>query len=316
MDNYTILLQANPDRSAIPEFCQPGFFFNEPAHLQQQQDGRFYLLTAVNQTTRRAEARCAFFIRHEEAVSPGAAPFGSIEFAETLPDKVLDTFLRELSTTAQAAKATVLRLINYPHCYAPQQANRLTGMLLRHGFLVREANQNFFLPVINQHFDHIIEPEQRRRLQKCRKAGFRFSQWAIPDFAETIDFLKETRRQKGYRLTICPERLTNLLHTFPNQFLVFAVTDGPNLAALTVAVRVRHDILYQFMPASHPAYRTFSPVVMLTDGLFSYCQQQGIRLLDLGVSLDSDHQPKPSLMRFKRNLGALESPKLVFEKGL
>ena len=316
MDEYTILLQHNPHPSDIPEFCQAGFFFNEFPHLQQQQNGRFYLLTAVNQTTRQAEARCAFFVGSNEAVSPGAAPFGSIEFAETLPDKVLDKFLRGLATTARATKATVLRLINYPHCYAPQQANRLTGMLLRHGFRVREANQNFFLLVDSHSFISIIEPQERRRLRKCQRAGFTCSYWKTPDIATVVSFLKTTRQQQGYRLTICPERLTDLLQMFPNQFLIFAVTDGSHLAAVSVAVQVRHDILYNFMPASHPAYRTFSPMVMLMDGLFTYCQQQNIRLLDLGVSLDNDRQPKPGLMRFKRNLGALESPKLVFEKRL
>ncbi len=81
-----------------------------------------------------------------------------------------------------------------------------------------------------------------------------------------------------------------------------------------MTVRVRDDILYTFLPASNPAYHAYSPLVLLMDGLFEYCQQQQIRLLDLGVSLDGNHQPKPSLLRFKRNLGALESPKVCFEK--
>ncbi|GAB4027621.1 hypothetical protein GCM10028773_59450 [Spirosoma koreense] len=55
-------------------------------------------------------------------------------------------------------------------------------------------------------------------------------------------------------------------------------------------------------------------MVMLLDGLFVYCQQHRIQLLDLGTALDENGQPKPGLMRFKRNVGAQESPKLVFEK--
>ncbi|WP_461084403.1 GNAT family N-acetyltransferase [Spirosoma flavus] len=316
MATYTMLLQEKPQSTDIPEFCESGFFFNELSHLQQQQDGQFHLLTALNQTTQQADARCAFFIRSNEAVSPGAAPFGSIEFTEKLPDSILDEFLDTLTESVRATATTTFRLVNYPHCYAPGQARRLTRKLFRHGFRVVETNQNFFLPINNQDFASLVEPEQRRRLNKCRNADFQFSQWKNPPFTTVVDFLKETRQQQGYRLTLSPERLTELLQNFPDQFLVFAVTDGPNLAALTVAVRVRHDILYNFMPASHPDYRTFSPMVMLTDGLYTYCQQQGIRLLDLGVSLDSNHCPKPSLMRFKRNLGAVTSPKLIFEKVL
>lgn len=98
--------------------------------------------------------------------------------------------------------------------------------------------------------------------------------------------------------------------------MVFTVRDGAQLAALTVAVRVRSDILYNFLPASPLAYRPFSPMVMLLDEVVAYCRRQNIRVLDLGTSLDGDHQPKASLMRFKRNLGAQESPKLIFEKRL
>jgi hypothetical protein len=314
MDDYTILLQTNPDGSSIPEFYQSGFFFNEPFHLQQQQHGRFHLITAINQITRQAEARCAFFIDSDKAVSPRAAPFGSIEFAENLPDAVLDDFVDTLIKAVRETAAPTLRLVNYPHCYAPRQASHLTEKLFRHGFHLLKSHQNFFLTISNQSFAHLIEPAQRRRLRKCRESGFHVVHQTKPNIAETVRFLAKTRQQQGYQLTICPERLANLLYTFPNQFLVFIVTDGPTLAALTIAVRVRHDILYNFMPASHPDYRTFSPMVMLTDGLFTYCQQQNIRLLDLGVSLDSNQQPKPSLIRFKRNLGALESPKLIFEK--
>ncbi|GAB4039641.1 GNAT family N-acetyltransferase [Spirosoma gilvum] len=316
MDSYRILLQHNPHFFEIPRFHQDGFFFNEIAHLRQQTDGHFYLLSAVNQATQQAEVRCAFFNRPDQVVSPAAAPFGSIEFAETLPDPVLDSFLEQLLASARLLKSSVLRLVNYPDCYAPQQASRLTAKLFRHGFRQVTTNQNFYLPVGTRTFEELIRPAERRRLRKCQRANFRFHHWTNPAISDVVNFLTETRQQQGYRLTLSPERLAELLHNFPDKFLVFSVTDGPNLAALVITVRVRQDILYYFMPSSHPDYRAFSPMVMLMDGLFTYCQRHHIRLLDLGVSLDSAHNPKPSLMRFKRNLGAQESPKQVFEKDL
>ncbi|QJW91083.1 GNAT family N-acetyltransferase [Spirosoma taeanense] len=316
MINYTIQRQQNPPYHAIPDFCQQGFFFNEGDHLQQQSNGAFHLLTALNQSTRQAEARCAFFLQPHRAVSPAAAPFGSIEFADSLPDPILDEFLRSLTEAAQSAGAPTLRLVNYPHCYAPKQADRLTDKLIEQGYQLVAADQNFFLSVANHSFESSIAPSQRRRLRKCRQAGFQFEHWQRPNPQEVVTFLQETRQQQGYLLTICPDRLVSLLQEFPEQFPVFVVSDGDIRAALTVAVRVRADILYNFMPASRPDYHRFSPMVMLTDGLFGYCQRQRIRLLDLGVSLDANRQPKPSLMRFKQKLGAQSSPKLVFEKAL
>lgn len=317
MTDYTILYQHSPPSSTIANFCQPGFFFNDLEHLRQQTTGLFWLISAVNQRTGQAEARCAFFVDADKAISPGAAPFGSVEFTETLPDSVLDTFLDALTEAAQRVGLfTTLRLVNYPHCYAPKQATRLTVKLPEHGFRLIENHQTFFLPITIGNFADTIVPAERRRLRKCHDAGFQWRQCASPNVIHVVNFLLETRQQQGYPLTICPDDLARLLQKFPERFLIFTVNDGPRLAALTIAVRVREDILYTFLPASHPDYRTFSPMVMLIGGLYAYCQQQRIRLLDLGMSLDEKNQPKPSLMRFKRNLGAQESPKLVFEKSL
>ena len=314
MPTYRILRQSDLPISLDQPFFQDGFFFNTPDHLHQQGGQESRTVTALNQTTNRTEARCTFFVQSDKAVSPVAAPFGSVEFIRTLPDAVLSGVIDALIDEACATGTPTLRLVNYPHCYAPEQAHRLTNHLLQRGFRVAAANQNFFLPIASDPFESTIDASERRRLRKCRRAGFRFEHWCRPDVDTVTSFLATTRHRQGYRLTMSTERLNELLRHFPDQFSVFVVKDGPALAALTVTVRVRADILYNFLPASSPNYHAFSPMVMLTDGLFGYCQQQQIRLLDLGVSLDGEHQPKPSLMRFKRNLGAQESPKLTFEK--
>ena len=312
MRDYTILRQQSPLPAALPRFSQPGFFFNDADHLGQQ-TGPFCVISALNQASGQADARCAFFIEPNRAVSPLAAPFGSVEFVQTLSDAVLNDVLNALVDEARATGAPRLRLVNYPHCYAPEQALRLTNQLLQRGFRVVADHQTFYLPVTREAFENTIDASERRRLRKCRRARFRFAHWDSPDLDAVTSFLIRTRRQRGYELTLPAERLRRLIQTFPDQFSIFVVSDGPTIAALTVAVRVRDDILYNFLPASDPGYHDHSPMVLLTDGLFGYCQERQIRLLDLGVSLDGGCQPKLSLLRFKRNLGALESPKLTFE---
>lgn len=314
MANYVFLHQENPTLSEIPQFHGPRFFFNEYAHLQQQPAEKFILLSALNQETQQAEARCAFFIRADEACSPAAAPFGSIEFSETLPDAVLNKFLFELTAAARDEGAKKLRIASYPQCYAQQQADRLIKGLSAHNFDQKFVHPTYYLPIGDHLFDNQLVPAERRRLQRCRRTGLQFDRRPSSDVADVINFIQETRQQKGYPMSVSSSRLTELCQQFPDQFVAFTVTDGSRLAAVTITVRVRHDILYNFLPASHPDYQMLSPIVMLTDGLFTYCQKQTIRILDLGVSLDANKQPKPSLMRFKRNLGAQESPKSTFEK--
>lgn len=314
MRDYVILRQHNPLPGVLPLFSQPGFFFNNADHIGQQSTGPFCVITALNQLTGQADARCTFFVEPDRAVSPVAAPFGSIEFTRNLPEAVLSALIDALIDEARSTGAPMLQLVNYPHCYAPEQARRLTEQLFLHDFRVVATNPTFFLPITSNAFENTIVASERRRLQKCRRAGLQFAHWYRPDVDVVTSFLVKTRQQRGYSLTLPSDRLGYLIQTFPSQFSVFTVTDGSTLTALTVAVQVRDDILYNFLPASDPTYHAYSPMVLLTDGLFGYCQQRQIRLLDLGTSLDANHQPKPSLMRFKRNLGAQESPKLTFEK--
>lgn len=311
---HHIALHTDLQVSAEWPFLPNGFFFNTPEHVRQQRVGTDRTVLAVNTLTDQAEARCTFFVDRDQAISPAAAPFGSVEFINTLSDTALNDFLDALLAAVAATGVVIFRLVNYPHCYAPQQAQRLTEQLTKRGFEIISANQNFFLPITDNAFETTIDASERRRLRKCQRAGLRFERWQQPDIDVVTAFLVNTRQQQGYVLTLPPDHLRRLLQTFPDQFPIFVVRDGAVITALTVAVRVRADILYSFLPASSPDYQAYSPMVLLIDGLVTYCQQQHIKLLDLGVSLDGDHQPKSSLIRFKRNLGAQESPKLVFEK--
>ncbi|RYC71939.1 GNAT family N-acetyltransferase [Spirosoma sordidisoli] len=311
---YRIELDADLHAPTRWPYAEDGFFFNTPEHVRQQHPGTGRTVLAVNTRTGRAEARCTFFVDGNQARSPAAAPFGSVEFTDTLPDTALGDFLDTLLAVVSASGVSRFRLVNYPHDYAPRQAQQLTEQLTRRGFGIVSTTASYLLPITDDPFDTRIDASERRRLQKCRNAGFRFEHWPNPDIDRVTAFLVSTRQQQGYALSLPPEQLGQLLRTFPNQFLVFVVSDTGAVAALTIAVRVRADILYSFLPASSPDYHTFSPMVLLIDGLVGYCRQQQIRLLDLGVSLDGDHQPKPSLSRFKRRLGAQESPRLTFEK--
>lgn len=316
MVGYAVLRFQRSHPLAVVPFYRPGFFFNNPEHLGQQSQQPCCTIIALNQTTQQVEARCTFFVEAGRAVSPLAAPFGSVEFAETLPEPVLQEVIEALIGEARAAGCHTLHLVNYPNCYAPNQAERLTHQLIEQGFQVGENNLNFYVEVTDAPFEAGLHRSERRRLQKCRRANFQVEHWPQPDLSVVTSFLDDVYQRQRYQLPLSLDYLADLIQQFANEFLVFVVKDGDTIAALTVAVRVRDDILYNFLPASHPDYRLFSPAVMLTDSLFTFCRQQGIRLLDLGVSLDGNRQPKPSLMRFKRNLGARESPKLVFEKQL
>jgi len=55
--------------------------------------------------------------------------------------------------------------------------------------------------------------------------------------------------------------------------------------------------------------------VLLTKGLYAYCQENSFGMLDMGISTDRG-AANYGLIRFKQNLGAITSLKLSFEKQL
>lgn len=315
MSHYVITRQCNPAEKQVPTFRQ-GFLFNEWQHLRQQSSRPLHLLTVFNTESQEAEARCAFFEADRVAKSPASAPFGSIEFTDAIPDSTLQTFIRSLTNQVRRVGYTKLRIVNYPHCYAPRQALRLTQMLQEQGFRLTQSDITFFIAVTDYCLESLMHPQERRRLRKGCLAGLTFEHWKTPDIHQVVDFWLASRQQQGYALTLPPDQLAYLLTKFPDRFPVFTVRSEQSIAALSVGVWVRNDILYNFLPVDNLLFRHLSPMVFLLNGLYRFCQQQAIQILDLGVSLDADRKPKASLERFKQNMGAITSPKLVFEKCL
>ncbi|MCF2516642.1 GNAT family N-acetyltransferase [Dyadobacter sp. CY351] len=102
-------------------------------------------------------------------------------------------------------------------------------------------------------------------------------------------------------------------HKFPEAYQIFKVVDQEKIIALTMTVRVNDHILYNFLCGDLPEYRVYSPVVMLMDRVYQHCQRENIRILDLGISLDGNGVHKPSLSRFKKNIGGKECLKMTYE---
>jgi hypothetical protein len=303
-----------PLPESLPAFSEPGFLVNKPTQLIAQSSNAFWLVGAFNETTALLDARCAFFSHNSLAMSPKQHSFGSVECTENLPDAVLSGFLDALEEAVEKAGLSGLRLAHYPRIYAPQQTDQLLAQLSKRGFRVIDEQRNFYLKISEKSFVDGLHDSARRRLGKSHRAGLAARSWPTPDLDRVINFLETSRKAQGYPLTMPADALRHWLRTTPDDYLVFAVFDHDVIAALTVAVRMRADILYNFLPADNADYRSFSPTILLTECLYTYCQTHQYHLLDLGISVDENRQPKPDLIRFKRNLGAVESGKVTLEK--
>ena len=107
------------------------------------------------------------------------------------------------------------------------------------------------------------------------------------------------------------EALDKMFRELPEYYLLFGLYSGERLISVVVSVLVDRGILYNFYPGDDVQYRDHSPMVMLLDGIYRYCQTNAIRILDLGIS-SVDGVLNPGLYRFKKNCGSIDSWKSTY----
>jgi hypothetical protein len=247
------------------------------------------------------------------AHSPWQAPFGSVQLAPGLAPAIVLTFLQHVHQELKARKVKQVLVRSYPFAYDPAASALLTHALTQLGARITAMELNNHLALTEPGFEARLHASERRRLHKCRRAGFQFEQEPPLLLPAVYDFLRQCRAEKGQHLSLTLERLQELFRLFPQDHFVFSVRDTNGAwAALTVAIRVNGQILYNFYPASPLAYNVFSPVVLLNEGLYTFARANGMQLLDLGTSTLPEG-PNHSLLQFKRHLGGVLSLKLAFE---
>ena len=291
------------------------FLFNTPQHVRYQaQHHSIFTFILSNNGQTELWAFFHLFIENQNGISPRRGPFGSFELKADLGGETLTCFVQEIEQLMAHLSLKFLKIKSFPACYDFPKAALIEQVLQQNGFVVSSQLANQHLAVSEQPFEATLHPSEKRRLRKCRRAGFSFEEWQNPEPAVVYDFIEQNRRALGYALTFDLVSFVEWLAQFPENYLVFCVKDQAKIVALTLAVRVSERVLYNFCPADCLHYRTFSPTVLLNQGLYAYCQQNHFEILDLGVSVNAEGEPKTGLIRFKRNLGAVESSKLSFFK--
>lgn len=100
---------------------------------------------------------------------------------------------------------------------------------------------------------------------------------------------------------------------FSQNYLLLSVQKDNAIVAASIAVRVSTEILYNFYADHDRAYDAISPVVMVVKGLYEYCLEQNMKMLDMGTSAVNG-KPNFGLLNLKMRLGGIPSTKLTFEK--
>lgn len=250
----------------------------------------------------------------DEWVSPPRAPFGGVQCDVDCSQQELGFLLSCITAFIDRRCGKSLTIKTAPTCYHPNSHNLLHSCYEQNGFPAVETHSNHFIPVDSDSFAKKVHPAEKRRLFKCKNAGYTIGSGKKIELEKAYSFLTHCRNQADYKIPLSLCQVTQLACQLPEHLLLFGVFDADKMIALSISLKVSDDILYNFLVADLREYRTFSPVVMLTETIYEFCQQQNISILDLGISVDENGNPKPSLTRFKKNIGGQACEKVTYEK--
>ncbi|MFP4091350.1 MAG: GNAT family N-acetyltransferase [Cyclobacteriaceae bacterium] len=242
-----------------------------------------------------------------EVVSLAEAPFGSVEIHE---DGAFDlkAFMLFVVQTLRERNVHSIIIKDCISIYRPDV--QLKQLFTQLGFSIREKQLNHHIAVDSSHLAGKMHRMEQKRLRKCLRAGFQFRQEPLPDLKDHYHFLQHCRRQKGWELSASLEDIQQLSKLLPHAYRLFSVYDGQRRVAASLSIAVNEHVLYDFYHDSLQEYRQYSPVTLLLDGMYQYCQQERIAYIDMGTS------ETLSLQAFKSHVGGIASPKITYQLDL
>jgi hypothetical protein len=253
-------------------------------------------------------------LKNNEGFSPIRAPFGSFQFSDSIKPKILYGFIAFVVERLKEKGVLSLELKNPTDAFNPHNSPLLNSFLLNQGFSIVRSEVQSVLKT-DHDFSSGLNAWEKRRLRQSEQAGLTFRRLDSGHMKEVYQFIVACRTERDYVLSIDWDTLKKTVDTFPDRFVLFGVLNNDEFAAASISINVGNKILSNFHSAHPRKFDKLSPVVMLLNGIFSYCRKNGFQILDLGTSALED-TPNFKLLDFKLGLGAHPSTKLTFKKFL
>jgi hypothetical protein len=285
------------------------FWFNSEEYAIQSTAGRgmlFHYQKEAIQIFLRAYEKEGFLI------SPLRAPFGAFEFSTGTNQEIFYEFVKELLQKVKSMPLKGIKITAAPECYDLAKADLMDEILIHAGFSVSVTELNYHIETTSGVFEEFVHPSEKRRLKKCLNAGFESKVDPNPDYKLIHRLITDCRERKGYPLSMNASDFEKMFQDFPQRYLPFVVKDGTKIIAAAIGVKVRSDILYNFLPADHKDYLDYSPTVLLNKTMYEYCRENHYKLYDLGIATAGGIRNE-GLIRFKEHLGGVLSHKYSYE---
>jgi Acetyltransferase (GNAT) domain len=294
--------------SPLPyHFVCEQYLFNDPVHLKTQKpfDDVFTFLYLNDNDI---FARLNIFVVHNQGFSPIRATFGGIETC--LNEYDLSAFLQNVIDFLKIKNVESLQINCPPNIYESEQIKN--NVLISHGFEIMFEELNFHFSITDKPLS--LHVSEKRKLKKCKNAAFVFQKNNI-GINHFYDFLIKARNHRQIPISMNFERLESVFQSFPREYQIFCLENNQEIVAALVGIQVCADVMYIFCPASNPRYQQFSPMVLLINELYDYCQQVNYKILDWGIATEKGIK-NLGLINFKQKMGAISSKKLSWNLSL
>ncbi|WP_286755817.1 GNAT family N-acetyltransferase [Roseivirga sp. UBA838] len=257
--------------------------------------------------------RVSFTAGEHEAISLMNAPFSGIDIAPSCTHSEVLAWLQQVEKHLKSAGYKTVTLHQPPAVYGNQSL--VERVLTASGYQLI-SSRNFHVISVNERpLTSQMSGMQLRRFRKLLREEPVFERYDSSALSTVFRQIEQWRNTVDQPVSLGKEQVLEQAKACKEHYHAFGLSLKNRLAAATVAVRVREDALYHFLPASDRELHSVSPMVGLVNGLYDWCRQQGITMLDLGSSYVRGIE-KASLVRFKESLGAKASVALSWQKTL
>ena len=317
MSEKQFTLQVATKASEVPQIIDDSWcsLFNTPEfYATHAIDHQAYFFSLRDEASQMIVGRSHFAeFSPGHFASPLRGTFGGIE-AVTNDLAMLEQFIRDIENHFIFIGAKSLQLALIPFAHKPAFSSCLTNTLVRLGYKIELFDLNYSMVVLAGNLVDRMDRNKQTRLRKCQREGMSFSLCQSPNQCRAAyDAILANRESKGYQLSMSYDQIANMANTFSNRFKFFTITHHSIIIAGAVCIAISSNVLYVFYWGDVPGYETFSPVVLLADGIYTFAQKNGFSILDAGRSTDLS-VPNIGLIRFKEELGFEASLKLTVKK--
>ncbi|HEY5689857.1 MAG TPA: hypothetical protein VIS49_00245 [Cyclobacteriaceae bacterium] len=289
--------------------------YNTLAHRELQSRDNWHSYHIIRRDKKNAIASIHFCVKKGVAHSPYAAPFGFFELWSETPASLLFDFIAYYESELRNLCTKRIVIKSYPESYHTHSHNLISVLFFNHHYIISNAELGASLSIDKDLFTDRIDPWEKRKLKQALKAKLRFEVIPNRNIKKVYQFIRACRNERGYAISMSLTQLVKTIQKLDRYFHCFGVYDEDQLIAASICVRESKNNLYNFYSAHGKESDSLSPIVFLISELYTWCQHNRIKLLDLGTSALGGI-PNFSLIDFKLRLGASPTMKLTFEKEL